>query len=353
MDFSLMFWGDSAGGETENGTYDHVIRISKYADEHGYAAVWLPERHFHPWGGLHPNPAILAAALAPITRNIRLRAGSVVLPLHNPIRVAEEWAVVDNLSGGRVELAIATGWKDDDFVLAPEKYAKRKTEVWDAIRTVEALWRGEKFTGINGHGKEIQVQTFPRPVQPELPIWITSSGGLRTMSDAGQTGYNLLTHLLMQSFEDVESKIAQYKAYRVRGGFRGPGKVALMAHTFLGTDRNIVKDKVRGAMSSYLRNSADLMVRAEQRGEWNAMDKTARDEMAMVAFERYFETASLMGTPETARATVRRLEDMGVSELCCLVDFGLSTAEILDSLSLLTEVKDWANSRARPQLKRA
>ena len=51
MDFSLMFWGDSAGGESANGTYDHVIRISKYADEHGYAAVWLPERHFHPWGG--------------------------------------------------------------------------------------------------------------------------------------------------------------------------------------------------------------------------------------------------------------------------------------------------------------
>jgi len=73
----------------------------------------------------------------------------------------------------------------------------------------------------------------------------------------------------------------------------------------------------------------------------------------MVAFERYFETASLMGTPDTARATVRRLEDMGVSELCCLVDFGLSTEEILESLTLLTEVKDWANSRAKPQLKRA
>lgn len=353
MDFSLMFWGDSGGAAAGNGSYDHVIRIAKYADAHGYAGVWLPERHFHPWGGLHPNPAILAAALAPITRNIRLRAGSVVLPLHNPIRVAEEWAVVDNLSGGRVELAIATGWKDDDFVLAPEKYNKRKTEVWDAIRTVENLWRGEKFTGVNGHGKEIQIQTYPRPLQPELPVWITSSGGLRTMSDAGHTGYNLLTHLLMQSFQEVENKIAQYKAYRVRGGFHGPGKVALMAHTFLGKDRGTIKEKVRGAMSSYLRNSADLMVKADQRGEWNAMSVAARDEMANVAFERYFETASLMGTPETAKATIRRLEEMGVSEVCCLVDFGLSTEDVLEGLELLTDVKDWANAKARPHLKTA
>ena len=351
MDFSLMFWGDSAGAEGKPGTYDHVIRISQYADEHGYAGVWLPERHFHPWGGLHPNPAVLAAALAPITKHIKLRAGSVVLPLHNPIRVAEEWAVVDNLSGGRVELAIATGWKDDDFVLAPEKYNKRKTEVWDAIRMVESLWRGEKATGVNGHGKEIEFHTFPRPLQAELPIWITSSGGLRTMSDAGNTGYNLLTHLLMQSFQDVESKIAQYKAYRVRGGFRGPGKVALMAHTFLGNDRSIVKEKVRGAMSSYLRNSADLMVKADQRGEWNQMSRAARDDMAAVAFERYFETASLMGTPDTARATIRKLEEIGVTEVCCLVDFGLSTADILEGLALLTEVKDWANRQ--PQRKSA
>jgi natural product biosynthesis luciferase-like monooxygenase protein len=353
VDFSLMFWGDSAGGESKTGTYDHVIRIAKKADAHGYSAVWLPERHFHPWGGLHPNPAILAAALAPITQNIRLRAGSVVLPLHNPIRVAEEWAVVDNLSNGRVELAIATGWKDDDFVLAPEKYNRRKTDVWDAIRTVERLWRGEKIPAINGRGLEIQVQTFPRPVQPELPIWITSSGGLRTMSDAGHTGYNLLTHLLMQSFQEVENKIAQYRAYRVRGGFREPGRVALMAHTFLGADRGSVKEKVRGPMSAYLRNSADLMVKPEQRGEWDAMSQAARDDMAAVAFERYFETASFMGTPDTARSTIRKLEEIGVSELCCLVDFGLPTEDILEGLDLLSEVKDWANSRARPQLRTA
>jgi natural product biosynthesis luciferase-like monooxygenase protein len=353
VDFSLMFWGDATGAESKAGTYDHLIRIAQYADNHGYNAVWLPERHFHPWGGLHPNPSVLAAALATITRNIKLRAGSVVLPLHQPIRVAEEWAVVDNLSGGRVELAIATGWKDDDFVLAPEKFNKRKTEVWDAIETVEKLWRGEKIKAVNGHGREIEVQTFPRPIQPELPVWITSSGGIRTMSDAGHTGYNLLTHLLMQSFQEVESKIAQYRAYRVKAGFRGPGKVALMAHTFLGNDRVLVKEKVRGAMSAYLRNSADLMVKPEQRGEWNEMSLAARDEMAAVAFERYFETASFMGTPDTARATIRKLEDMGVSELCCLVDFGLATEDILEGLELLTEVKDWANSRAKPQLKRA
>ena len=95
------------------------------------------------------------------------------------------------------------------------------------------------------------------------------------------------------------------------------------------------------------------MVKPEQRAEWNEMSRAARDEMAAVAFERYFETASLMGTPDTARATIRKLEEMGVSEVCCLVDFGLATEDVLEGLALLTEVKDWANNRSRPQLRTA
>jgi hypothetical protein len=61
--------------------------------------VWLPERHFHPLGGAYPNPALAAAALAVRTRRIRLRAGSVVLPLQDPVTIAEDWSFVDNLSG--------------------------------------------------------------------------------------------------------------------------------------------------------------------------------------------------------------------------------------------------------------
>src|SRR6185503_19770559 len=90
-----------------------------------FTAVWLPERHFHAFGGPFPAPSVLAAALAIVTRRIGIRAGSVVLPLHHPARVAEEWAVVDNLSGGRVGVSFASGWHVDDFVFAPEAYERR------------------------------------------------------------------------------------------------------------------------------------------------------------------------------------------------------------------------------------
>jgi alkanesulfonate monooxygenase SsuD/methylene tetrahydromethanopterin reductase-like flavin-dependent oxidoreductase (luciferase family) len=78
----------------------------------------------------------MADALAMVTKRIGLRAGSVVLPLHHPARVAEEWAVVDNLSGGRVAVSFASGWHSDDFVFAPENYADRRAVMHAAIDTV-------------------------------------------------------------------------------------------------------------------------------------------------------------------------------------------------------------------------
>ncbi|WP_334190496.1 amino acid adenylation domain-containing protein, partial [Noviherbaspirillum sp.] len=122
--FSLFYFGSDTYERTNK--YRLYLDAARFADENEFEAVWTPERHFHEVGSLYPNPAILNAALATVTKRIHLRAGSVVLPLHNPIRVAEEWSVVDNLSRGRVGVSFATGWMPRDFVLAPGNYANRK-----------------------------------------------------------------------------------------------------------------------------------------------------------------------------------------------------------------------------------
>ena len=115
--FGLFYFAADAADAT--GAYRLLVEGAKFADRNGFDAVWTPERHFHEFGGLYPSPAVTSAALATVTERIQIRAGSVVLPLHDPIRVAEEWAVVDNLSGGRVGLSFASGWHANDFALAP------------------------------------------------------------------------------------------------------------------------------------------------------------------------------------------------------------------------------------------
>ena len=118
IDFNLMYWGNDDGvGPTK---YELLLEGAKFADANGFNAVWTPERHFHAFGGPYPNPAVTGAAVAAVTRNIAVRAGSCVAPLHHPARIAEEWAVIDNLTGGRAAIGIASGWQPDDFILRPE-----------------------------------------------------------------------------------------------------------------------------------------------------------------------------------------------------------------------------------------
>ncbi|MEL7148644.1 MAG: LLM class flavin-dependent oxidoreductase, partial [Bacteroidota bacterium] len=140
MDFSLFFFSNYE--VQADSKYKLLLEAVKYADQHGFNAVWTPERHFHDFGGLFPNPSVISASLAMITDQIQLRSGSCVSPLHDPIRIAEEWSVVDNLSSGRVALSFASGWNSNDFVLAPDNYQDRHQVMHEQIDLVQKLWQG-------------------------------------------------------------------------------------------------------------------------------------------------------------------------------------------------------------------
>ncbi len=355
VSFSLFYFAADAG-DTRDGKYRLLLEGAKFADTHDFEAVWTPERHFHPFGGLYPNPSLTGAALAVITRRVGIRAGSVVLPLHSPIRCAEEWSVVDNLSGGRVGLSFASGWHASDFALAPGNFKDRRDLMARGIETVRALWRGEAVQATSGDGRQIQVKMYPPPVQREPAIWVTASGTPETFAAAGRMGARILTNLLVMKPEELVTNVGVYrKAYR-EAGHPGEGHVSLMLHTFVGDDVDRVRATVRGPFLEYLRTSTDLINKA--RWEFTAFAKghagkpdsgVTRDlaelspaEMDAIlahAFERYFTTAGLFGTPETCLSTVERMREMGVDEIACLIDFGVDADTVLASLAQLDELR--------------
>jgi natural product biosynthesis luciferase-like monooxygenase protein len=349
MDFSLFYFA-SAGGSEYSDKYRLLIEGAKFADTHGFAAVWTPERHFHEFGGLYPNPSVTSAAIATVTERIQIRAGSVVLPLHDPLLVAEEWAVVDNLSNGRVGVSFASGWHANDFVIAPENYANRREIMFHRIEAVRRLWRGENVRRRDGDGTDIEVRIRPRPIQRELPIWVTAAGSPETFRLAGEIGANLLTNLLGQSIEQLAGKIAIYRsAWREHGYGPGTGCVALMLHAFVWDAIDAVREKVQRPFINYLRSSADLWLRSLLRSlgqDIDAKDFTAEDLEALLshAFSRYFETSGLFGTPSTCLPMINRLKSIGVDEVACLIDFGIDFDSVISSLHYLNTLRERSNA---------
>ena len=365
LDFSLFYFASEADEAGVADKYRLLLEGAKYADQHGFTAVWTPERHFHQFGGLYPNPSIASAAIATITQNVQLRAGSCVLPLHSPIRVAEEWALVDNLSNGRVGIAFASGWQPNDFVLMPQNYSERKQIMFDNIEIVQRLWRGEIVSLPGPAETNVDVQTLPRPIQSELPIWITAAGNPETFRMAGAKGFHLLTHLLGQTTTQLSEKLAIYRQAWREAGHPGQGHVTIMLHTFVGEDDDVVREIVRQPMKDYLRSAVGLIKqaaadvprlkeKAAMSGRsplqlFEAGELTDEDMEALLdhAFERYFVTSGLFGTPQTCMKMINRLKEIDVDEVACLVDFGVPSETVLSHLTRLNQVRELAEPRAQ------
>jgi len=351
IDLGLFYFASGDTREEQESNYRLFMEGARFADANGFSAVWSPERHFHAFGGLYPNPSVAGAVIAGITKNISIRAGSVVLPLHHPLRIAEDWALVDNFSNGRVGISFATGWHPNDFVLAPDRYANRKDEFYDGIKTVQALWRGESVQFPNPNGEQVEIQTLPRPVQPELPVWVTTAGNVETYRSAGESGANLLTHLLGQTIEEVRDKIRVYREARAASGHEGEGCVSLMLHTFVGDDDEAVREKVRQPMINYLGSSMALVKnyaaewtafsnRSEASGdEFTSLSEGDREALLEYSFDRYYETSALFGTEARCVEFLGEIAGIGVDEIACLIDFGVDADEVLEHLPKLAEVR--------------
>jgi natural product biosynthesis luciferase-like monooxygenase protein len=350
MQFGLLYF--SSGEETgRRDKYRLVLEGARFADRHGFAGVWVPERHFTEVGCLFPNPAVVQAALARETSRVRLRAGSVVLPLHHPVRVAEEWSVVDNLSDGRVELSFASGWHPGDFLFAPDSYANRHEEMYQAIEVVRQLWRGGTYKARGGDGKEAEVRVYPTPVQKELTLWLTAAGNPKTFARAGSLGAHLLTHLWNQGLDELASRIALYRRARAEAGHDpDAGRVAVMLHTFIGADPEEVRRQVRGPFSQYLKSSADLLgAIAYSQGQtldFNSMSERDKDFLINYVFERLLGSRVLFGTPQSCLPLVRQLRAAGVDEIACQVDFGVSTDVILQNLPHLDRLRQFCEAES-------
>ena len=358
MEFSLYYWGNDDG--TGRDKYKSLLEGAQFADTHGFCAVWTPERHFHAFGGPYPNPSVTGAAVAAVTQNLAVRAGSCVAPLHHTARIAEEWAVIDNLTNGRAGMAIASGWQPDDFVLRPENAPpNNKPAMFDAIRDLRKLWRGEAVGFPRADGSIHEVITQPRPVSKNLPVWVTTAGNPETWREAGVHGANVLTHLLGQSVQEVGDKITLYHtALREAGHDPADFTVTLMLHSYVAESREEAARVAREPMKDYLRSAAGLIKQyawafpafKKPKGVDNAfqLDLGSLEEEELegildFAFERYFNDSGLFGTVEDCVARVEELKRIGVDEVACLIDYGIPVRQVLDGLQPLARVLERSN----------
>jgi hypothetical protein len=209
----------------------------------------------------------------------------------------------------------------------------------DGIEQLRHLWRGGSLELPNGKGEPTTVRTLPRPVQKELPIWLTAAGRVETFRSAGERGFNVLTHLLGQDIPTLKQKLAAYREAR-RGAGHDAGHVTLMLHTFVHEDLDHVRRVVREPFTRYLEQSVDLFTPLYRELGLDPSNLSPKDKQTLLqfAFERYFSTSGLFGTPASCRALIDQVSDAGVDEIACMVEFGIAPEQVLEGLSYLRQL---------------
>ena len=171
-------------------SYRDFLEEAVLAEELGFDAVWASEHHFSPdaWS---PSPVPFLAAVAARTQRIRIGTYVLLLPLHNPVRIAEDFAVLDNISGGRVDLPVGVGSATEEFHTFGVPFGERLGRIFEGLTVIERCFTGEKFSH---HGKYYDFpdvrMTTPTVQQPGPPIWVASMGE-QSVRRTARRGYHL------------------------------------------------------------------------------------------------------------------------------------------------------------------
>jgi natural product biosynthesis luciferase-like monooxygenase protein len=211
----------------------------------------------------------------------------------------------------------------------------------EGIDTVRALWRGEPRSFPDPAGNEIEVLTQPRPVQPELPTWLTSGGSRSTFELAGSLGAGVLTHVVGQSTERLQQNIAAYRAaWKEPGG--GRGHVTLMLHTHILDGSRRAAARAEAELNRYLGSSMKLdesnVANVADAATVRSMSDADRRAVAALGTARFNETG-LICTVDQVPERLAAVDSWDVDEIACLIDFGFDHSSIMKSLGdLLTAV---------------
>jgi alkanesulfonate monooxygenase SsuD/methylene tetrahydromethanopterin reductase-like flavin-dependent oxidoreductase (luciferase family) len=171
-----------------------LLDLLASAETLGFDNIWLNEHHFDAWGGLLPSPPMLLAALSQRTQRVRLGTSITVLGLHHPLSIAEQVAMLDLMSGGRVDFGVGRGSEAFDYEAFGLDYAEAQERTLEALDVILQAWSGGVVEHSGKHFNVPRVQVWPRPQQrPRPPIWFSCLTNPASFEWTARQGYYLLS----------------------------------------------------------------------------------------------------------------------------------------------------------------
>lgn len=310
MKFGIFVFGDNHPelGRSNQQYYEQVLTIGEWAEELGFASFWLGEHHFY-WYGTCPSPPMIIAALGQRTKKIRLGPGVSVLPFHHPLIVAEEYALADNLCGGRLNFAIGSGFSPIEYKTFGMSLEEARERYWETFDVILKAWTQNEFSH---KGKFYQIENGSlhlKPLQkPMPPTWVAASSD-ETLAKAGELGFPIMGIPFARSgtILEVKEKNDLFKDSYFRAGHKEEPDIIVALHVYLNQNE---EDAIKFSGRYYQRVLEYLRTSRRPGARVPDFETVNREKLVVFA------------TPERAQEIFKEYETIGVTHVICMVNFG-------------------------------
>ncbi len=311
-------------------SFEETLRECERAEAAGFDSIWLGEHHNNPV--LYPAPLIGLAAVASRTRSIGLGTGVLLLPLYHPVMVAEEGAMVDVISGGRLILGVGAGYAPEEFAAFGCSLKERGSRLEESASLLHRLWTEENVTHRGQHYQVEHATIAPRPVQrPRPPIWF-GAWAEPAIRRAARLGDAWFVGPSANLNEIAPCARLYEKACREIG--KGAGQVALFRYVF-------VASSTKEAISA----AGEPFIQAFERMYFRWPHPVVKRPAVPLTIERLAEDRIIFGDPATcvkeiirfrsglgAKNLVCRFSVPGIPREACQRSLDLFTREVMPSL---------------------
>ncbi len=316
--------------------YKDILEEIEFADQNGFDTIWFAEHHFFRYGGMIPSVPVMAAAAVQRTRKVRIGSSVAVIGLNDPVRVAEEFAMLDNMCGGRLDFGIGRAFERaefDAFNVPMEQSRARFNEAHDII--VRA-WNDEPVT-YDGKFRHLSgVNVIPKPVQrPHPPIYVACLFTPESFEFAASHGYNLMYVPYVSPPEDGRARVAGYRDSLSRAGHDPATREVMMCvHFFQGESADHAREYPREFMANYFECAAEanqIDADPEQYRGYAGIGNVFQS--LHENYEAMYPNNVIFGDAEQCLKRLAFYEEMGANHIAFINNFGgMPHAEIMKSL---------------------
>lgn len=341
MKLGMLHLFENPEGFTEHEVVKNQMELMIEAERLGYDSVMPAEHHFSEYGYC-ASPQVSLAAVAARTSKIRLGTGVVVLPFHNPVRVAEDFAFIDLMSDGRVDLGVGRGYQPMEYKGFGMDQTHSREIFREGMEVIHKCWTEDRFSYNGKYYQFDDICVRPKPLQkPHPPIYMAVLSP-ETFRIAGRSGYNVLMSTVFGLTPELAKEgMANYREGRHEGGHDPKaGKIACLIMVYPGKTREAARKTFGPRVTWYYRTIAKYVAPPQGQHDIKGYDGygKSRDLAASVEFNDLVDGTSIVcGEPDYCiEKLVGLADEFGFDELLCWTRIGgLENAKVLSAMELL------------------